>query len=228
VPRRKENELVEGLYPRINREPNNYNQSLASTSSSEKVYPQGFKSSSNFNPSNKESDTRNYASSVSSALSSDPSQCYSFPSVEEANSNFKENKLWDAKNLQNDSEAMAKEHEDNEIDFHDRRKCTYDRFMGTNLKLKDPESPSASVDPISHRVDQIMDDVDVGDEICWEDLIIGERIGLGNVNGLSDFVLELIMNSLLLSCFYISVCIHASVCEHAHSHTTCNMTYASR
>jgi len=70
--------------------------------------------------------------------------------------------------------------------------------------------------------------VDVGDEICWEDLIIGERIGLGNVNGLSDFVLELIMNSLLLSCFYISVCIHASVCEHAHSHTTCNMTYASR
>ncbi|XP_024438846.1 serine/threonine-protein kinase EDR1 isoform X3 [Populus trichocarpa] len=180
VPRRKENELVEGLYPRINREPNNYNQSLASTSSSEKVYPQGFKSSSNFNPSNKESDTRNYASSVSSALSSDPSQCYSFPSVEEANSNFKENKLWDAKNLQNDSEAMAKEHEDNEIDFHDRRKCTYDRFMGTNLKLKDPESPSASVDPISHRVDQIMDDVDVGDEICWEDLIIGERIGLGS------------------------------------------------
>ncbi|XP_061946108.1 serine/threonine-protein kinase EDR1-like isoform X4 [Populus nigra] len=180
VPRRKENELVEGLYPRINREPNNYNQSLASTSSSEKVYPQGFKSSSNFNPSNKESDTRNYASSVSSALSSDPSQCYSFPSVEEANSNFKENKLWDAKNLQNDSEVMAKEHEDNEIDFHDRRKCTYDRFMGTNLKLKDPESPSASVDPISHRVDQIMDDVDVGDEICWEDLIIGERIGLGS------------------------------------------------
>ncbi|KAJ6876981.1 serine/threonine-protein kinase EDR1 isoform X2 [Populus alba x Populus x berolinensis] len=180
VPRRKENELVEGLYPRINREPNNYNQSLASTSSSEKVYPQGFKSSSNFNPSNKESDTRNYASSVSSALSSDPSQCYSFPSVEEANSNFKENKLWDAKNLQNDSEAMAKEHEDNEIAFHDRRKCTYDRFMGTNLKLKDPERPSASVDPISHRVDQIMDDVDVGDEICWEDLVIGERIGLGS------------------------------------------------
>jgi len=227
VPRRKENELVEGLYPRINREPSNYNQSLASTSSSEKVYPQGFKSSSNFNPSNKESDTRNYASGVSSALSSDPSQCYSFPSVEEAKSNFKENKLWDAKNLQNDSEAMAKEHEDNEIAFHDRRKCTYDRFMGTNLKLKDPESPSASVDPISHRVDQIMDDVDVGDEICWEDLVIGERIGLGNVNGLSDFVLELIMNSLSLSCFYINVCIHASVCEHAHSHTTCNMTCIS-
>ncbi|KAJ6694196.1 hypothetical protein OIU85_004933 [Salix viminalis] len=180
VPRRKENEHVEGFYPRINREPNNYNQSLASTSSSEKASPQGFKSSSNFNPSNKESDTRNYASSASSALSSDPSQCYSFPSSEEANSNLKENKPWDAKILQNDSEAMAKEHEDNEIGFYDRRKCTYDRFKGTNLKLKDPEGPSASIDPGSHRVDQIMDDVDVCDEICWEDLFIGERIGLGS------------------------------------------------
>ncbi|KAJ6360494.1 hypothetical protein OIU77_004502 [Salix suchowensis] len=96
VPRRNENEHVEGFYPRINREPNNYNQSLASNSSSEKASPQGFRSSSNFNPSNKESDTRNYASSVSSALSSDPSQCYSFLSAEEANSNLKENKPWDA------------------------------------------------------------------------------------------------------------------------------------
>ncbi|KAJ6421781.1 hypothetical protein OIU84_029052, partial [Salix udensis] len=96
VPRRKENEHVEVFYPRINREPNNYNQSLASTSSSEKASPQGFKSSSNFNPSNKESDTRNYASSASSALSSDPSQCYSFLSAEEANSNLKENKPWEA------------------------------------------------------------------------------------------------------------------------------------
>ncbi|KAJ6360498.1 hypothetical protein OIU77_004506 [Salix suchowensis] len=150
VPRRKENEHVEGFNPRINREPNNYNQSLASTSSSEKASPQGFKSSSNFNPSNKESDTRNYASSVSSALSSDPSQCYSFLSAEEANSNLKENKPWDAKILQNDSEAMAKDHEDNEIGFHDRRKCTYDRFKRTNLMLKDPEGPSASIDPGSH------------------------------------------------------------------------------
>lgn len=106
--------------------------------------------------------------------------------------------------MQNDSEAMAKEHEDNEKGFHDRRKCTYDRFKGTNLKLKDPEGPSASIDPGSQRVDQIMDDVDVCDEICWEDLVIGERIGLGNVN---DFVYELIMNSLLPSCFYINVCI---------------------
>ncbi|KAG6775187.1 hypothetical protein POTOM_018621 [Populus tomentosa] len=180
VPRRKDNDNVEGLYPRINREPNNYNHSsLASTSLSEKVYPQGFKSSSNLNTSNRESDTRNSASSASSELSSYTNQGYSLPSVEEVNSNFEE-KLWDAKNLQNDMEASVKESEDNEIGFHDRRKCIHDRFMGTNLKLKGPESPSTSVDSSSHRVDQILDDVDVGDEICWEDLVFGERIGLGS------------------------------------------------
>ncbi|CAK7340893.1 unnamed protein product [Dovyalis caffra] len=180
VPRRKENDHVEGLYPRINREPNNYNQPSASTSSSEKVYPHGFKSSSNFNPSNRESDTRNSVSGASSALSSDTNQCYSSPSVEEVNSKLKEEKLWDAKNSQNDSEAVVKEHEDCEIGFHDRRKCMYDRFMGTNLKSKDLESPSASVGSRIHRVDQILDDVDVGYEICWEELVIGERIGLGS------------------------------------------------
>ncbi|KAJ6682870.1 SERINE-THREONINE PROTEIN KINASE [Salix koriyanagi] len=148
VPRRKENDNVEGLYPRINREPNNYNQSsITSTSLSEKVYPQGFKSSSNLNPSNRESDTK---------------------------------KLWDAKNSQNDIDASVKECEDSEIGFRDRRKCIHDRFMGTNPKLKGPESPSTSVDSRTHRVDQILDDVDVGDEICWEDLVIGERIGLGS------------------------------------------------
>nr|ACQ57002.1 EDR1 [Glycine max] len=64
---------------------------------------------------------------------------------------------------------------------HDQRNCTYDRFMGSNLKLKDPESPSSSIDSITNRVDQILDDVDVGEcEIPWEDLVLGERIGIGS------------------------------------------------
>ncbi|KAB5556332.1 hypothetical protein DKX38_007241 [Salix brachista] len=178
VPRRKENDNVEGLYPRINREPNNYNQSsITSTSLSEKVYPQGFKSSSNLNPSNRESDTS--ASSASSELSSYTNQGHSLPAVEEVYSHFEE-KLWDAKNSQNDIDASVKEREDSEIGLHDRRKCIHDKFMGTNPKMKGPESPSTSVDSSTHRVDQILDDVDVGDEICWEDLVIGERIGLGS------------------------------------------------
>jgi hypothetical protein len=213
---------VEGLYPRINREPNNYNHSsLASTSLSEKVYPQGFKSSSNLNTSNRESDTRNSASSASSELSSYTNQGYSLPSVEEVNSNFEE-KLWDAKNLQNDMEASVKESEDNEIGFHDRRKCIHDRFMGTNLKLKGPESPSTSVDSSTHRVDRILDEVDVGDEICWEDLVFGERIGLGNANGWSYCVgidrgftiSELVLHNHVHTCVCVCVC----VSMHMHTH----------
>ncbi|KAF7805176.1 serine/threonine-protein kinase EDR1 [Senna tora] len=79
---------------------------------------------------------------------------------------------WNMGSSQNDKVDVVKEHENNEINFHDRRKCTHDRFMGSNLKLKAPESPSSSVG-------QILDDVDVGEcEIPWEDLIIDERIGL--------------------------------------------------
>jgi hypothetical protein len=226
VPRRKDNDNVEGLYPRINREPNNYNHSsLATTSLSEKVYPQGFKSSSNLNTSNRESDTRNSASSASSELSSYTNQGCSLASVEEVNSNFEE-KLWDAKNLQNDMEASVKESEDNEIGFHDRRKCIHDRFMGTNLKLKGPESPSTSVDSSAHRVDQILDDVDVGDEICWEDLVFGERIGLGNANGWSYCVgidrgfpiSELLLHNCVHTCVCVCVCVCVSMHMHMHTH----------
>lgn len=76
------------------------------------------------------------------------------------------------------------ERENNVNGFHDRRKFTHERFMETNSKLKDPESCNSSFDSISSRVDQpVFDDVDVGEsEIPWEDLVIGERIGLGNVH----------------------------------------------
>ena len=75
----------------------------------------------------------------------------------------------------------VREPENVEIRHHDQRKCTYDRFMGSNLKLKDPESPSSSIDSITNRIDPILDDVDVGEcEIPWEDLVLGERIGIGN------------------------------------------------
>ncbi|KAK3441793.1 hypothetical protein EUGRSUZ_B01726 [Eucalyptus grandis] len=63
-----------------------------------------------------------------------------------------------------------------EIAFPDPRKCTNDRFMDTNFMLKDSEGPSSSIDSNTNKVD----DVDVGDEIQWEHLVIGERIGLGS------------------------------------------------
>lgn len=76
---------------------------------------------------------------------------------------------------------------DHEIGYHDRRKCTHDRFMGTNLKLRDLESPSSSVDSSTSKVDQIFDDDVCECEIPWEDLVLGERIGLGSAYGLLWF-----------------------------------------
>ena len=100
----------------------------------------------------------------------------------------------DMETSQNVVSEAFKEHENSEIRDLDWRKYTHDRFMESNLKLKDAESPSSSIDSITNRVDPnpMLDDVDVGEcEIPWEDLVIGERIGLGNVNDLSSlFLLE--------------------------------------
>uniref|UniRef100_A0A2P2KC80 non-specific serine/threonine protein kinase n=1 Tax=Rhizophora mucronata TaxID=61149 RepID=A0A2P2KC80_RHIMU len=179
VPKKKEYDYMAGIFPRINREPNNYNQSsLPSTSSAvtENVYSQGFKSSTNMIPSARNGEPRNSSSNTGSVLAPGMSQYQKAPIPEGMNSNFKKENLVDVKNLQNNTEEKtAKEPENNEIAFQDCRKFTHDRFMVSNLKLKDLESPSIN------RVDQILDDADVGEcEIPWEDLVIGERIGLGS------------------------------------------------
>ena len=65
----------------------------------------------------------------------------------------------------------------NVIDLQGHRKCTMDRFMGTSLKLKHPESPSPSVHSSTNWID-------LGQcEIPWADLVIGERIRLGKAPG---------------------------------------------
>ncbi|XP_061349438.1 serine/threonine-protein kinase EDR1-like [Gastrolobium bilobum] len=98
--------------------------------------------------------------------------------IEDLNANFNRG---DLENSQNVTVEAVKEHENTEIRHHDRRKGMHDPFMGSNLKSKDLGSPSLSIDSITNRVDQVLDDVDVGEcEIPWEDLVIGERIGLGS------------------------------------------------
>lgn len=190
VPKKKEYDYMEGLFPRINREPNDYNlSSLASTSSAKsgKIYGDGFKSSGNSDMSSRDTDGANSVSATSSMLQASKSQFNRLPLVEDLNANLKGERPRNGEELQSDTMDVAKEHEEHEIGFHDRRKCTHDRFMRTNLKLKDPENPSSAVDSSTNRVDQIFDDVDVGEcEIPWEELVLGERIGLGSAYGLLD------------------------------------------
>lgn len=181
VPGKKEYDYMEGLFPRINREPNDYNMaSSASTSntSSEKTNKDGFKSSENTSSWN--IDAKNYTADSSSLLATSTSQFNRLTLAEDGNTNYKGEHLRDAEHLQTDTVDAAKEND--EIDCHDHRKFTHDRFLGTNLKLKDPANCSSLVESNRKRIDQVFDDVDVGEcEIPWEDLVLGERIGLGNL-----------------------------------------------
>ncbi|CAD5193522.1 unnamed protein product [Musa acuminata subsp. malaccensis] len=59
---------------------------------------------------------------------------------------------------------------------HDPKKCSHDRFLGTSVSSVDQESSSSSQARPS-QLDPMLDDVAEW-EIPWEDIIIGERIGL--------------------------------------------------
>uniref|UniRef100_A0A0E0K914 non-specific serine/threonine protein kinase n=1 Tax=Oryza punctata TaxID=4537 RepID=A0A0E0K914_ORYPU len=80
---------------------------------------------------------------------------------------------------------QAKEHkenydgkQDNKKLHPDPKKSPLDRFMDTSMPSRNPESVSPSF-ARSHKLDNMFDDVSEC-EIHWEDLVIGERIGLGS------------------------------------------------
>ncbi|KAF5746969.1 EDR1 isoform 1 [Tripterygium wilfordii] len=173
---------VDGLLSRINREPSIYNSSSSASThaaTSEKVYPHSFKSSGDSNLS-RQSDAKRFSDGTSSDVASSTNQFNGLPIVGNVKSNIGKVNSRDRNDLQGESMESTKECDDNEIDFYDR---PYDRFIGSSSKLKDSESPSSSVDSTlrTNKVEQICDDVDVVEcEIPWEDLVIGERIGLGS------------------------------------------------
>ncbi|XP_041019778.1 serine/threonine-protein kinase EDR1-like isoform X2 [Juglans microcarpa x Juglans regia] len=183
VPRQKEYDYTEGVFPRINHEPNDYNlSSLASTSStSGKIYGDGFKSSGISNISSGGNDTANSIGVTSSLLEGSMGQFNRLPLVEGLHANSKGEHLRSREESQSDIVDVIKEDEEREINFHDHQKWVHDRVLGNNLKLKDPERVRSFVDSSASRVDEIFDDVDVGKcEILWDDLVIYERIGLGS------------------------------------------------
>ncbi|KAK8651504.1 hypothetical protein V6N13_141105 [Hibiscus sabdariffa] len=183
VPQKKEYGYMQGLFPKTNVEPNDFNHSSSSSTSSskpEKVYPHGLMSHVDFDISGRDNNKiRNSLAGTSSSLAFSTNQFNSSQLAEDASTGFKGNNLRNGHELQNSREDLAKE-QDDEIDFRNDRKYTQDRYMGNNLKLKVPEILSSLVDCGTSRVD-LFDDADVGKcEIPWEDLDIGERIGIGS------------------------------------------------
>uniref|UniRef100_A0A453ITP0 EDR1/CTR1/ARMC3-like peptidase-like domain-containing protein n=1 Tax=Aegilops tauschii subsp. strangulata TaxID=200361 RepID=A0A453ITP0_AEGTS len=89
----------------------------------------------------------------------------------------------------------------------DPKKSPLDRFMDVSMPSRNSESVSPS-SARSHRLDCVFDDVSEC-EILWEDLVIGERIGLGSYgevyradwNGTGSSCEEILGSRFLWRCF---------------------------
>ncbi|XP_026435022.1 serine/threonine-protein kinase EDR1-like [Papaver somniferum] len=82
----------------------------------------------------------------------------------------------EAKGLHDKVVGELGEHGKNIMGKNERRKYTHDGFMGIKGNLEDPMSP---IDASPSRLGPMLEDVAEW-EIPWEDLVIGERIGLGS------------------------------------------------
>ncbi|KAK7258751.1 hypothetical protein RIF29_24336 [Crotalaria pallida] len=158
---------------KINRDPNDYNFSNSS-SIAEKIDLDGSKSSNNSNFSN-DGNAPKLAQVIGSVA---PYGVDELKRVEDLNVDYNRGT---SENSQNNMLDVAKEHKNIKIGHLDQRKCPHDRFTGENSKLKDTGSRSSPVDFNSNKIDRMLDDVDVSEcEIPWEDLVIGERFGIGS------------------------------------------------
>ncbi|XP_043690935.1 serine/threonine-protein kinase EDR1 [Telopea speciosissima] len=201
VPRTKQYEFVEGLFPRNKQEAQDYNASSSASPSyvtSEKVYAEISKVNTS------EASTVSHIASTSKAdmntsgcgnsvVTSNTTQYDRLPSdegviqmnrplasVQSLEKNLQQDYCRkDGAVLQNSMVDQTNVHGKNIVGKLDRRKCTHDRFMNTSSKSKDQESSSSAVDTSPSRLDTMLDDV-AECEIPWEDLVIGERIGLGS------------------------------------------------
>ncbi|CAE5956910.1 unnamed protein product [Arabidopsis arenosa] len=167
APKRKENSYMENLLPKLQPRYGNTHSSHATSSSNGAV-------SSNV-PCR---DNVTFVSPVAAPSSFTSTENFT-PSIAENMNRNTNNEL----DLQPNTAAVVHGHQKDESHIHDHRKYTSDDIStGCDSRLKDHESTSSSLDSTSYRNDpQVLDDADVGEcEIPWNDLVIGERIGLGS------------------------------------------------
>ncbi|XP_010532192.1 PREDICTED: serine/threonine-protein kinase EDR1 [Tarenaya hassleriana] len=175
APKRKENAYLENFFPKLNIEPHNGN-SLSSYASSSS----GVAGSSNV--SGKDNTTMVSSATAQPFFTSSGDQ-FTSRVVEDVNDNFN-SKTSNAQDIQPNTASVVQECLNNQPLLHDRGKkyTNGDRSGGPGLILKDPESSSSLLGSLARRTNnQILDDLDVSEcEIPWEDLVIGERIGIGS------------------------------------------------
>ena len=180
VPNKNEYDYMEGRFPRISRGPNDQNMALSSSNStgSESVKPGGSGTSNDLRASVRSAEVGSSSSNMYAQPAFGMMEPNILPFIDEQNR--KSNGEHSGNTDMEDEKVDAVDGRDNLIRFDNRRKFTYERSVGTNLILKDSGNPGLLVNPSSNRFEQVYDDVDVGQcEIQWEDLVIGERIGLG-------------------------------------------------
>ncbi|NP_001234768.2 CTR1-like protein kinase [Solanum lycopersicum] len=179
VPRKNESDS-EGLFPKKNGGSSGYNiSSIASTSSNipQKSSTDTSRLHGNSRPAYRGNDevasTRNNSSILSAELE------FRRLSVQNSQNNNRETSQWEGHSLQSDDLNRTQAYGDDIIVESDHTRNLQAQSIGTNIKLKEPENPTSSGNLGPSQVDPVFDDV--GDcEIPWEDLVIGERIGLGS------------------------------------------------
>ncbi|MCD7456362.1 Serine/threonine-protein kinase edr1 [Datura stramonium] len=169
----------EGLFPKKNGGSSGYNtSSIASTSSN---IPQ--KSSTDTSRLHENSQTayrgNDGVASTRDNSSKLPAELeFRRLSVQNSQNNNRETSPWEGHSLQS-GELNRTQAYGQVILESDHIRNLQAQPIGTNMKLKEPENPTSSGYVGPSQVDPVFDDV--GDcEIPWEDLVIGERIGLGS------------------------------------------------
>ncbi|OIT39610.1 PREDICTED: serine/threonine-protein kinase EDR1 [Nicotiana attenuata] len=170
----------EALFPKKNCGSSGYNtSSIASTSSNipQKSSPDTSRLHGNSHPAYRGNEGVTSTQDNSSKLSAELE--FRRLSVQDSQNDNRETSQWEGHILQTDELNRTQAHGQAIILESDHIRNLQAQSIGTNIKLKEPEYPTSSGDVGRNQVDPVFDDV--GDcEIPWEDLVIGERIGLGS------------------------------------------------
>lgn len=174
VPRENGNGFVEGSFMK-NYQGSNKGNAASVVSRSSNVAP---KASELPGPYAIVGDKRDSVSSNKSMFASAEGRPSHMSSMEDFSFNDSETYNEENGNVVKIENSKREDHMNNIIGLHEDKKNVRDRLIRTSKELVETEGTS-SLDAGANVVDTEIDDV--GDcEIVWEDLVLGERIGLGN------------------------------------------------